>query len=110
MALIELYDVAQAPSFRNRLVACIVQTAGNVFNEEEKASANNIVYQKRQNLAQQAVIDPHEVAQRFVWPMLSNPVIAKEGIGADDDALAYQCAQVWNTVAGVTPYDTQLEA
>ena len=104
MALIEMYDVAQAPSFRNRLIACIVKTAGVVFGEDP--GDNNIVYQKRQTLATEAVTNPEAVAQRFVWPMLSNPSIASSGIEATDGDLEYQAAQVWNTVAGVTPGDT----
>lgn len=100
-----MYDVAQAPSFRNRLVACIVHTAGNVF--AEASTENNIVDQKRRILADQAVTDPESVAQRFVWPMLSNPTIASKGIQSTDDDLEYQCAQVWDTVAGVTPGDRE---
>lgn len=107
MALIEMYDIAQAPSFRNRLVACIVRTAGNVFIEAE--TDNNTVDQKRRNLADTALLNPEAVAQRFVWPMLSNASIAALGIEATDSDLEYQCAQVWNVVAGVTAGDVPPE-
>jgi hypothetical protein len=103
MSLIHMSDVANAPSFKNRLIACIVKTAGDVFQEaphESPAVAN-----KRRALADAAMMDPQSVAQRFVWPMLSNPAIAAAGIEATDSDLEYQCAQVWNTVAGVVSTD-----
>jgi hypothetical protein len=71
-----------------------------VFVEETYTSPT--VAMKRRALADAAVMDPMSVAQRFVWPMLSNASIAAQGIEAPDSDLEYQCAQVWNTVAGVT--------
>ena len=94
VALIETYDIAQASSFRHRLIACIVKTAGGILNEESPA-------EERVALAQAAVIDPNSIAERFVWPMLSNPSIAASGIQATDADLEYQCSQVWDIVAGV---------
>lgn len=92
--LIETYDIAQASSFRHRLIACVVKTAGSVLNESDAPEG-------RVALARAAVIDPNSIAERFIWPMLSNPTIAAAGIQATDGDLEFQCAQVWNVVAGV---------
>lgn len=96
MSLIAMYDIAKASSFRHRLISCIVKTAGAVLGESDAP-------EERVALARAAVIDPNSVAERFVWPMLSNPAIADAGISASDADLEYQCAQVWNIVAGVPP-------
>lgn len=93
--LIETYDIAQASSFRHRLIACVVKTAGTILNEDNAAP-------ERVALARAAVIDPNSIAERFIWPMLSNPAIAAAGIQASDGDLEFQCAQVWDIVAGVS--------
>lgn len=102
MGLIETYEVAQAASFRNRLIACIVKVAGTVFTEENTGS---VVNQKRQTLVGQVLNGPEQVVQRFVWPVLSNPAIAEQGIATSDGDLEFQITQTWNMVAGVTPED-----
>ena len=100
MALIDTSDVADAASFRRRLVPCVARVAGIV--RTETPSGRMRVDEKRNELARQALRDPRVVSELFVWGVLSNDVIASAGISASDADLQYQVTQIWSTIAAVT--------
>lgn len=103
MALIDVSDVAEASSFRRRLVPCVARVAGNV--RTETPTGQTWVDDKRNELARQALRDPVAVAQQFVWGVLANPVISSAGIAATDADIEYQVTEIWSTIAGVTVAD-----
>lgn len=103
MAFIEISDLADASSFRRRLVPAIATVAGNVLAETPTGKDRKDT--KRKELAQRALRDPVATAEMFVWGVLSNPVVAAAGIAATDGDIQYQVNQMWSTIAGVTPVD-----
>ena len=107
MSYIETADLADASSFRRRLAPCVAQVAGTVVAEEQTGKTQ--VDQKRNELARLALRDPVNVANSFVWGVLSNPVIAEAGIEAADGDIEYQVTQMWSTIAGVTAADEAQE-
>jgi hypothetical protein len=103
VSFLEVADLADASSFRRRLVSCVAKCAGQVMAEAPTGKSN--VDTKRNDLAREALRDPVSVANRFVWGVLSNVSIAAYGLDATDQDLEFQVGQMWSTVAGVTVTD-----
>lgn len=100
MSFLETSDLAEASSFQRRLTPCVAEVAGEVL--VETPSGKDRKDQKRNDLAREALNDPSSVSTRFMWGVLSNPVISAAGLAAEDGDLKYQVVQMWSTVAGVT--------
>ena len=104
MSYLTTRDLAFAQSFRTRVMVAIVDIAGDVLGEAQ-GSMTAIHYQKRSDLARNALRDPEPIVSAFIWPVLSNSVIANSGLDTPDGDLAFQVSAVWDAVAGVSAAD-----
>ncbi len=100
---IDISDLAEANSFRRRLVPAVAVVAGNILAESPTGKFQ--VDTKRNQLARDALRDPVSVTTQFVWGVLSNAVIAAAGLAATDQDLQFQVNEMWSTIAGVTAAD-----
>lgn len=106
MSYLNTYDLAQAASFRHRILAALVNRAGITITEP-LGDMTPVHHDKRRGLAVETLNNPEGVVGRFVWPVLANPTIAGKGLDATDGELDYQIAQVWDSLSGVTTADQQ---
>lgn len=103
MSFIDISDLADASSFRRRLVPAVAKVAGQVMSETPSGKVT--LDRKRSDLAREALRNPVDVSERFVWSVLSNVTIAAAGLDSTDGDLEYQVNQSWSTIAGVTAAD-----
>jgi len=104
MSYLNTYDLAQASSFRNRLVSAIVSSAGFIMSESMDGLGPQ-QHAKRHGLAMEVLNAPEHMVQRFIWPVLANTTIAQKGLDTSDGELNFQIATVWDSLAGVTAQD-----
>jgi hypothetical protein len=105
MSFIAAADLAQAASFRTRVKMGTVKVAGTVL-DEDTSTMPPAQRDKRLALAQQVLKDPDFTLGSFIYPVISNAVIASSGLDTTDADLEYQITTVWDDVAGVTHADT----
>lgn len=104
MGYLETNDLAEATSFRNRLKIALVDVAGDVL-AEDPTTTTQAASEKRVTLCNNVLRDPAAMVPAFVWPVLTNPEIASDGLDSTDEQLKDQVNTVWNTVAGVSAAD-----
>lgn len=104
MGFLETNDLAHAPSFRARVTTSLVKVAGSVL-EEPQGEKSLTHYNKRLSLARDVFSDPAKKVDSFIWPVLSNPTVAAEGLDTNDSSIEYQVSEVWDLLAGVSAQD-----
>lgn len=104
MSFLTAADLAEARTFRTKVMVAVVNAAAAVVHEDTSGYSANRT-EKRALLARNILNDPHRYGDLFVWPVVANQTIAAAGLDSPDGDIFFQVSASFDAMAGVTPQE-----